>query len=228
MSDDHRIIARGGRHRWPDSFRRASQKPTRAQRANLRDYWPQFGLECPYGQLVDPAALFGESHVTLEIGAGMGESLLSLASQNPSRSFIAAEVHRPALGHMLGELKRQQLHNVRLTRCDALSFLNDHLSKRCLDEVWIFFPDPFDRPRDNPRRLVRPLLLDLLAARCKPMATVHLATDVANYANHMHKLFSDDARFSNPVLTRPDWRVPSKYERKAVTPIVDMNVQLLQ
>lgn len=49
------------------------------------------------GEMLDLTALFGrEAPVVLEIGFGMGASLVEMAQAAPEKNFIGIEVHRPA------------------------------------------------------------------------------------------------------------------------------------
>ena len=47
------------------------------------------------------------------------------------------------------------LSNVRVIRGDAFVLLDRHLAPECLNEVCIFFPDPWPKEADEDRRIVR-------------------------------------------------------------------------
>src|SRR5690554_550210 len=84
---------------------------TPGQQRGLDEGWPQYGLELEDG-LLEPADLFGRSApLTLEIGFGMGQSLLEMAAAAPEQDFIGVEVHRPGVGALLSGLLKQKLRS---------------------------------------------------------------------------------------------------------------------
>ena len=74
---------------------------------------------------VDFDQVFGRSAPrTLEIGFGMGHSLLEMAAAAPEQDFIGVEVHRPGVGALLNGVLTQGLTNLRVYDCDAIEVLN--------------------------------------------------------------------------------------------------------
>lgn len=205
---------------WPRSYRRRQGQPTRAQRAALRELWGLYGLDCPYDKVLEPAEIFADSGadapVTLEIGFGMGEHLLAYAEAYPERCVLGVEVHVPALGAALKAIHARGLERVRVIRHDAFELLGRHLPDRSLEEVVIFFPEPWPSDPTGRRRLVRPLLLELLAHRMVPGGLVRLATDVEDYAAHIQAVFDADARWSGGPSARDAIRPITRYEHKGI------------
>ena len=73
---------------------------------------------------VDYDQVFGRSAPrTLEIGFGMGHSLLEMAAASPEQDFIGVEVHRPGVGALLNGVLTQGLTNLRVYDCDAIEVL---------------------------------------------------------------------------------------------------------
>ncbi|MGS9184110.1 tRNA (guanosine(46)-N7)-methyltransferase TrmB, partial [Salmonella enterica subsp. enterica serovar Infantis] len=71
---------------------------TKGQENAMENYWPVMGVEFREAQ-VDFATLFGrEAPVKLEIGFGMGASLVALAIARPEQIFLGIEVHSPGVG----------------------------------------------------------------------------------------------------------------------------------
>ena len=70
--------------------------------------------------------------------------------------MLAFEVYRPAIARMLGSLVRAGVENVRIVEADAVAGLERLLPARSVDELWMFFPDPWPKPRHHKRRLVTP------------------------------------------------------------------------
>lgn len=111
---------------------------TSSQENALATQWPHFGLDAEAG-LLDPAKVFGRhAPLVMEIGFGMGDSLLTMASENPERDFIGVEVHKPGVGRLLHEIAEKELRNLRIYRHDAKEILRDCISDGALDCIQIF------------------------------------------------------------------------------------------
>ncbi len=84
------------------SFVRREGRLTKGQEKALEELWPVMGIDFAPEPL-DLVALFGrEAPVVLEIGFGMGASLVEMAKNAPEKNFIGIEVHSPGVGACLG------------------------------------------------------------------------------------------------------------------------------
>jgi len=206
-------------HRTIRSFVQRAGRITRAQERALVELWPRFGIEAT-ATPVDLDAVFGRSAArVLEIGIGDGETLLAVAALHPERDFLGVEVHRPGLGHCLLGIESGGLTNVRLIAHDAVEVLERQLPDASLDEVLLYFPDPWPKKRHHKRRIVQPAFAELLATRLKPGGSFRLATDWAPYAEHMLEVLRASPSFSNASATgdyvpRPTSRPLTKFERR--------------
>jgi len=147
------------------------------------------------------------------VGSGLGETLAAVARRRPDQNFLGVEIHKPSLGASLRRLKEAEVTNVRLLRMDVMKLLNDHCGGGLFAEVWVLFPDPFSRPRDLHRRLMRPSFLRLVELRGIPGVQLRLATDVTEYAEHSDRLIDDSAGWRLVHTDRPHWRPVTKYEQ---------------
>jgi tRNA (guanine-N7-)-methyltransferase len=144
--------------------------------------WPRFGLDLAPSPL-DPSVVFGRvAPVVLEIGFGMGETTLAMAAADPARDIVAVDVHTPGAGALLRELDTAGLTNVRVMVQDAVAVTQTMLPAGSLDEVRVFFPDPWPKQRHQKRRLLSPTVVQLLATRLRPGGRLHVATDWQPYA----------------------------------------------
>lgn len=201
------------------SFVRREGRMTAGQQRALQTLWPRFGI-APGGAPVDFRALFGrDAPVTLEVGFGNGESLAWQAERMPERDFVGIEVHRPGVGHLLGELERRGLQNVRIFNEDAVEVLESRIAPASLDTVQVFFPDPWHKKRHHKRRLVQPAFVRLVASRLRPGGWLHLATDWDDYARQMQQvmeaatdLFAPEG--AQPLAARPSSRPPTRFEQR--------------
>lgn len=191
---------------------------TRSQQRALAELLPRYGLDS--GKVIDPARIFGRNApLTLEIGFGNGDSLATMAAQDPAADFIGIEVHRPGVGHLLLQLDQRELTNVRVICSDAVEVIRHCLPDRTLERVLLFFPDPWPKKRHHKRRIVQPAFIELLARKLKPGGILHMATDWEHYAEHMLELLSETALFRNTAgsgnyAARPDYRPVTKFEQR--------------
>ncbi len=193
---------------------------TQSQRRALEEHWPHLGIEP--GKRIDPQTLFGRSApLHLEIGFGMGDALLELASSHPDQDFLGIEVHRPGVGRLLDEIDKRGITNIRLLKHDAIEVLRDQLPQQSLDSVMLFFPDPWHKKRHHKRRIVQPDFVRLILTRLKPGGLFHLATDWEDYAEWMMEILSAESGFANlagsgSYSPRPESRPVTKFEKRGL------------
>lgn len=203
------------------SFVRREGRITVAQQRALETLWPRFGVTL--GAAVLDLDLIFERRAPriLEIGFGMGDSLLACASAHPEIDYLGVEVHRPGIGGVLRKLDELNLSNVRVIDGDALEALRQNISDASFDAIYVFFPDPWPKKRHHKRRLVQPEFMTLAHAKLKPGGLLHFATDWENYAQHMLEVVSATPQFRNTAGTgqfapsRGD-RPETKFERRGV------------
>jgi tRNA (guanine-N7-)-methyltransferase len=168
------------------------------------------------GSPLDVPALFGRTApLVVEIGSGMGEATASMAAAEPERDVLAVDVHVQGLGRLLRRVEELGLTNVRVAEGDAVVLLRSMLAAGSLDEVRVFFPDPWPKARHAKRRLVQRGFLDLVADRLRGNGVLHLATDWAPYAAQMREL----------VRSHPSYDVVHEGERPTHRPVTRFEQQ---
>jgi len=134
------------------SFVRRQGRLTKGQQHALDTLWPVMGVEYQ-AEPLDIDALFGRTApVVLEIGFGMGTSLVTMAGQKPEQNFIGIEVHSPGVGACLATAQEEGVNNLRVMCHDAVEVLEKMIPDGSLDMVQLFFPDPWHKARHNKRR----------------------------------------------------------------------------
>ncbi|MGI9247267.1 MAG: tRNA (guanosine(46)-N7)-methyltransferase TrmB [Steroidobacteraceae bacterium] len=192
---------------------------TTAQDRAWRELWPRWGLESSDAPL-EFSAVFGRTApVTLEIGFGNGESLIALAAAQPERDYLGLEVHPPGVGHLLLCCESAQASNVRVICQDAVEVLQRRVADASLDEVLLYFPDPWPKKRHHKRRIVQPPFVELVARRLRPGGIFRMATDWQPYAEHMLETAAACAHLRNESATadfvpRPTSRPVTRFERR--------------
>lgn len=206
-------------HRSIRSFVRREGRLTRAQSRALEQYWPEFGIDFS-GELLDIDTLFGRrAPLVLDIGVGTGDSTLQHAMQHPGNNYLAIEVHRPGIGHLLNEMGNQHVTNIRVINHDVIPVLGQLLPAGSVSQVFIFFPDPWPKKRHQKRRLINAELLGMLQKILTRNGRLHIATDWEDYAEHIALLFGNSPAFCNLAgnaiyAPRPAWRVHTRYEAR--------------
>lgn len=191
---------------------------TPGQQRALAQSWPRFGLAVE--ATFDPVDAFGRrAPLTLEIGFGNGASLAQMAANEPAADFIGIEVHRPGVGHLLQELEKRGLNNVRIFCHDAVEVLEQEIPDRCLDRALLFFPDPWPKRKHHKRRILQPAFVALVAAKVKSGGIFHMATDWQPYADQMLEVMEASPEFDNCSATgtwseRPAYRPATKFEAR--------------
>ena len=193
---------------------------TPGQQRGWDEGFPQYGLSAEQGAL-DWDDQFGASgRRVVEIGFGMGDSLIQMAQADPDAQFVGIEVHRPGVGRLLSRVLAEQIQNVRVYAEDAVDVFAQSLSPASLDAIHIFFPDPWHKKRHHKRRLIQPAWVRELTQRLKAGGYLHLATDWEPYAEHMFDVLDDVPSLVNAsgtprvAVPRPEYRPLTKFEAR--------------
>ena len=201
------------------SFVKREGRLTKGQAAAIEKCWSSMGLEHSQG-LLDFSQVFGnDNDVVLEIGFGMGKSLVEMAKNAPHLNFIGIEVHRPGVGACLMEADEAGLTNLRVFEHDAVEVLADCIADDSLTTMQLFFPDPWHKKRHHKRRIVQPEFVESLRQKLKIGGVFHMATDWENYAEHMLEVMTAAPGYENisetqDYVPRPDNRPLTKFEQR--------------
>jgi len=205
-SNDENTLAHPNFNRKIRSFVRRESRMSKRQQHAYETYMPTYGITVD-GPPIDVDALFGRPGITvLEVGFGMGDSLIEMARTHPDVNYIGIEVHRPGVGSVLASINEHNISNIRLFRADAVEILQNKLLGQCLDKIQLFFPDPWHKKRHHKRRLIQAPFVQLLASRLKPQGVLHIATDWQDYAEHIKTVITQSTAFR----TADDKIVPAR------------------
>lgn len=197
------------------SFVLRQGRMTPGQQRAFDQQWSHFGVDIlPETPLALETVFTKPQPVILEIGFGMGDSLVSMAINHPELNFFGIEVHKPGVGHCLRLAAEAELSNLKVARADAVEVLKKHLADNSLYGVHLYFPDPWHKKKHNKRRIVQPAFLTLLAQKLTHPGYLHFVTDWGDYAEHMQETLSAHERFkpSDKSIARPE----TKFERRGL------------
>lgn len=206
-------------HRQVKSFVRRAGRMTTGQQRGWDEGFPLWGLKLENQTEGFVNAFEREAPIVLEIGYGMGLSLITMASQERDKNFVGIEVHRPGVGSLLNEAKIANITNIRTYCDDAIEVLKQCVPDGSLARVQIYFPDPWHKKRHHKRRLIQDEFVQLLRSKLAIGGTIHMATDWEHYAEQMLEVMDAAEGFKNTVAEggyapRPDFRPLTKFEKR--------------
>ena len=157
----------------------------------------------------------GVDDVVLDIGFGSGEALIEVAELRPTECVVGVDVHTPGIAAVLEAVQRRGLRNVRVVEGDVIDLL-ERVPARSLAGIRVFFPDPWPKRRQRGRRLIRPEIIDRLAPLLRVGGSLHLATDVDDYAVQMLAVCDAVPELTGGRVDRLPWRPVTRYEQRAI------------
>ncbi|MEM9402739.1 MAG: tRNA (guanosine(46)-N7)-methyltransferase TrmB [Pseudomonadota bacterium] len=208
-------------HRAIRSYVRRAGRLTESQQRAIDELWPSVGIEYA-AEPLDLNAAFGRTApLTVEIGFGNGDTLVQLAAASPTMNFLGIEVHEPGIGHCLIATRDAGINNLRLIAHDAVEVLDHQLTAGSIQRLNLYFPDPWPKKRHHKRRILNATFLERIHCRMADAASLHIATDWANYAEHIDELFADTEWFELDARREHDGDAPidrpvTKFERRGL------------
>lgn len=201
------------------SFVVRAGRMTEGQRRAFDDHWQEYGLSLFDGTVDWPTVFGRRAPVILEIGFGMGDSLLEMAHRNPDQDFVGIEVHPPGVGRLINNADSEDLRNLRIYMADATDVIDDCIPDRSLSRIQVYFPDPWHKKKHHKRRIIQAGFVEKLRKKLVPGGTLHLATDWQEYAEWMLEVMNRAPGFENSspdggYSSRPDFRPVTKFERR--------------
>ncbi len=169
---------------------------------------------------LDPAALFGDRPLWLEIGFGAGEHLVHQAQTYPEVGLIGCEPFINGVAMLLGKIRGAGVTNLRVHPGDVRD-LFDVLPAQSVARAFLLYPDPWPKKRHHRRRFVTQEHLRPLHHVMAPGAELRVATDIPDYVRQT-LLEVPRAGFAWAAEGPQDWRQPwddwisTRYEQKAL------------
>lgn len=214
----------------PVSFVRRGGRMTDSQERAWADDAGQYLLDIKHGpataslaegQTGDPVELFGrDAPLTVEIGSGQGHAIVHACASHPERNFLAVEVFQGGLARTILGAREAGVTNLRLAELNAPELLEKYLPAGSVDEIWVFFPDPWHKAKHNKRRLISPDFVAIAHRALAPGGTLRLATDWQEYADQMRDVLDAAPEFARAFegewAERFDGRVLTAFEQKGI------------
>lgn len=126
--------------------------------------------------------LFGRSgRVEIEIGMGKGLFLAGAAAARPESNFLGVERAEKYFHRAVERFLEAPRPNARVLRADAFDLLTRWVTPGSVDDVHVYFPDPWPKSRHAKRRLLQPELFAGIARALRPGGRFWLGSDVGPY-----------------------------------------------
>jgi tRNA (guanine-N7-)-methyltransferase len=209
------------RHRAVRSFVLRQGRMTAAQARAFEEHWQRYGLVAGDAPL-DLDAVFGRrARRVLEIGFGNGEALCEATQAEPGTDFIGIEVHGPGVGRLLKDAAAAGVGNLRVFQHDAIEVLDRAIPAHSIDELRLFFPDPWPKKKHHKRRIVQPAFAERVRRVLVPGGRLHMATDWPHYAEHMLEVMGAAPGWRNSAgaghySERPASRTLTHFEKRGL------------
>lgn len=192
---------------------------TEGQQTAFEQWWPKYGRSLHDGCSATADIFANGKPVVIEVGFGMGDSLLEMASKDPDTNFIGIEVHPPGVGRLINEAGKLGLTNLWVFMADATDVLSDCFEDESVSRLQLFFPDPWHKKKHNKRRIVQSPFVDIIAGKLRADGVLHMATDWEPYAEYMVEVLAETPRYQNVAgekiySTAPEYRPKTKFEMR--------------
>jgi len=116
--------------------------------------------------------------ITLELACGYGEYTTGLAKIYPERNFVGVDIKGDRLWQGSVVAIEENLSNVAFLR-SLVHDLGDFFAKDEVSEIWLTFPDPRPKNKDERRRLTGKRFIELYKETLKPGGWLRFKTDDA-------------------------------------------------
>ncbi|EPE37256.1 tRNA (guanine-N(7)-)-methyltransferase [Candidatus Photodesmus katoptron] len=208
----------GKRIRKVHSFMCRGGRLTKSQQSAIKECWSVMGINYQ-NCFLDWNQVFGNYNpVILEIGFGMGKSLVAMAKNELEKNFFGIEVYAPGVGACLSSARDAGLTNLRIMHYDAIEVMSYMIPNNSLDRLQLFFPDPWHKRRHHKRRIIKSMFAETCRLKLKRgIGILHILTDWKNYAEYIIKIMDVIPGFlnlseNNNYIAHPSERPVTKFE----------------
>ncbi len=164
--------------------------------------------------------------LVLELGCGKGEYTLGMAKLFPNKNFIGIDIKGARMWRGAKTSLEEGIKNVAFLRT-RIEFIESCFANNEVDEIWITFPDPQPKDRQEKKRLTNKLFIDRYKKFLKKEGVIHLKTDSLfffdytleeikkqnyNLIESTHDLYADGFQMKEP-LDQKILNIKTHYEK---------------
>tara|TARA_B100001175_G_scaffold317028_1_gene332572 strand:+ start:2011 stop:2631 length:621 start_codon:yes stop_codon:yes gene_type:complete len=190
---------------------------TSSQKSALENLLPKYGVKYSLDLGLLPSSLLGNPELPLiiDIGFGDGELLVATAEEQKEINFIGIEVYDAGIGHCLKLIDEKKVNNLKLVSGDAVDVMRFGIVEKSINEINLFFPDPWPKKRHHKRRIINNGFIALMSEKLVNSGTVNISTDWEDYADQISDLFSKRGEFLEKSSASRD--ISTKFERRGIS-----------
>lgn len=126
--------------------------------------------------------------LVVELACGRGEFTVGQARVDPAKSFVGVDIKGSRIWKGSSIAIAEGLENVAFLRTQ-IELLEDSFEEKEIDELWITFPDPRPKDRDERKRLTSPKFLEMYKKIMDQDGHVHFKTDNTGLYEYTYELF---------------------------------------
>lgn len=146
------------------------------------------------------ALLASSKKVFLELCSGSGGHLLQQAMEDKGALFFGVELRLKRTVRTIEKAIKESAENVYMLRTDA-ELVANIFEPQSLDGVWVNFPDPWAKEKDQKHRVLSAKFLQRMAWLLKQDGYISVRTDHADYFEDFLKIASNDVRYEVAELS---------------------------
>jgi tRNA (guanine-N7-)-methyltransferase len=185
----------------------------------------------------NPVFFKNDNPLVLELACGKGEYTIGLARLFPEKNIIGVDIKGSRIWKGSRTAESEGLSNAAFLRIQIQN-LDQYFEENEINEIWITFPDPRPRDRDERRRLTHPRFLDMYRKILHPGGWVNLKTDNEGLFNYSLDILSKEKFINHLEFTRDLYRsgliahhhgIQTTYEKRfleAMIPIKYLRFQI--
>lgn len=161
-----------------------------------------------------------DNELVVELACGWGEYTLSLAERFPDKNFIGVDIKGDRVWRGSQYAIKNELDNVAFLRTHIIEILQ-LFDLGEIDEIWLTFPDPRPKDRDEKHRLSNKSFLSKYKQILKPDGWFKFKTDNTDLFEYTLQVLSDFSiknhdftiDLYNSELMDDHFEIKTKYER---------------
>ncbi len=163
-----------------------------------------------------------DNPIVIELGCGNGEYTVGLAEKDPDRNYIGIDVKGDRIYVGSTYAIENKLDNVGFLRT-SVHQLEDFFEENEVAEIWITFPDPRPKDREEKRRLTYPRFMKIYKKILTEEGTLNLKTDNTGFFEYTldllqqgtvkNKSLSYTKDLDNSLMIDDHFGIETKYEK---------------
>lgn len=163
-----------------------------------------------------------DNDLVLEIACGRGEYTVGLAKVFKDKNFIGIDIKGDRIWVGSTEAVTSNLKNTAFLRTQ-MQFLPRFFEEDEVSEIWIIFPDPRPKDRDEKHRLTNHFYLDIYKAILRKGGCVNFKTDNTELFDYTLEVLINRKDVKNLIFTKDlynsqynnlHYGIKTKYEQK--------------